>query len=161
MRGRYHVISVCMLMGLSACGQAGVDFYRPPAAAPAGLTMQVAASRAKIMTAAATVLQNNLYPLMSRDPATGEMVTAQRTLSITPREADCGTRFGIDYLPDLHTTARLGFSVSAQDGFFVIHALISAVYTPENGTSPQVLPCHSRGVYEDEMANAIVAALEP
>lgn len=148
------------MLSLAACSADG-SLYAPPGLPDHGVTATPATDRDGIMRAAKRVLESNGFVVTAADWRTGSLQTTLKPMPIGPREADCGSHMAIDYLLDEHTSARLGFRVSATDRFIAVHAVIAAVYAPADGHAPLALPCVSRGIFETEILQAVLAALPP
>jgi hypothetical protein len=141
------VPTVVLVIALSGCAAT----YRPPAVPNQVASLEFSGPAANAMKAARRALVSAGYEITSADNESGTISTAPRNLHVTPREANCGTTMGLDYLKDNRTSTKVSFGVIVNDHQLTVRATVQGEYKPGEVDQDITLTCVSTGALEGDM----------
>lgn len=81
------------------------------------------------------------------DEGSGLISIKEKKVKLTPKEANCGTTFGLDYLKDDRVESEVSFNLIVNDSSIDVTAHISSYYRPQE----TALKCVSKGVIERQI----------
>lgn len=93
------------------------------------------------------------YTIASSD--SGLVSTMPKLVRLTPRDADCGTTMGIDYLKDERTSSTVAVNVIGENGKVRVVTNINAEYLKGDSTQSKSMHCVSRGTIERRLLDVL------
>lgn len=145
-----------LLVVTAAIAGCAATYVQPKTIAPT-ISANVLISKANLLRAAKQVLVANGYQITNSDNFAGVISTAQKNQRVTPKQADCGTTMGINYLKDNRTDTSVAFGIIVGKGKITVKADIDGAYKPGAVEQNITLTCVSKGVLERVMLTQILA----
>lgn len=153
---RARIPSLLLIAALSGCA---VN-YKGPVHQDTDARQQVNANASEILNASKRVLVSEGFQIVSYDNEAGVISTAPKNMRLGPRQADCGTTMGLNYLEDNRTSTQVALGVIAKDGGVIVKSTISGDYRPGDVSQNMTLTCVSLGEIEAQIIADIGASLK-
>lgn len=150
-----YVFMVVTLFAIGGCAAT----YEAPDSLAQNASAKLSYPEPVVFKAAERALVNSGYQITNANLSAGVISTAPRDLHLTPREADCGTTLGLNYLKDNRTSTRVSMGVIIEKGKTTVQSNIQGEYRPGDVTQNITLTCVSKGLLETDMMDRIKAEL--
>lgn len=149
------VIAAMLALILSGCAAT----YAPPTTPAASVVREsFAMSRPDLMRLVRRAVIGEGLQILSADDWSGTLSTLPQDQRLTPRDANCGTTLGLDYLKDNRTSSRVAYGFVVDDGMISVRAVIQSEYKPGAVDQNITLSCVSHGTLEQQMLQRLRAA---
>lgn len=149
MRTFYTLLSAAVLAGCAMT-------YKAPTGPDQSVSVPHGLHKSDAFSKATRALLMQGFQIQSSDEESGYISSSMKNWRLTPRQADCGTTMGLDYLRDNRTKTEVAFNIVIDETTLNIRSNIHGEYKPGAVDQDITLTCISLGVIEKNLADQII-----